>query len=189
MVYRIDCGVQDPWWHIWQIVLHATQSTLWHAGVVHHYIALGLLWRVTCSWGPGQTNAGAKSIFRCEENLNAPRRWWAPSSSSVLSILAENLWGEIHKLTSECYGSMPWILRMEDNMCWTFPPYGLWLRRRLYPFRASCIWDLFVFVFLVTGISLDHMVGRVRGGWVQLWSLVPFSFKTAPPLVKIHTCR
>ena len=114
--YRIDCGVQDPWWHIWQLVLYATQSTVWHAGVVHHYIALGLLWRVTCSWGPGQTNAGAKSIFRCEENLNAPRRWWAPSSSSVLSILAENLWGEIHKLTSECYGSRPWILRIETTI-------------------------------------------------------------------------
>ena len=49
-----------------------------------------------------------------------------------------------------------------DKMCWTFAPYG-GLRRSPGPFMASCIGYLFVFVFLVTGISLDHMVDWVRG--------------------------
>ena len=71
----------------------------------------------------------------------------------------------------------------DDNMCQTFAPYGR-LTRRPGPFMASCLWHLFVFVFLVAGISPpDHMVG-----WVQLWSLVPFSFKTAPPL-RLQRCK
>ena len=67
----------------------AQYGTVWNNmvryGTVHH-CGFGplLLWRVTCSCGLGQTNAGAKSIFRCEENLNAARRWWATSPSSDL---------------------------------------------------------------------------------------------------------
>ena len=147
----------------------AQYGTIWHNmaqyGTVAWYMstALGVLWRVTCSWGPGQTNAGAKSIFRCEENLNAPRRWWAPSPSSDLLSLSENQTEDntpppdIPVLWFKAY-----TIEDLDKMCWTFAPYGR-LRRTLGPCMASCIWYLFVFVFLVTGISLDHMVGRVRG--------------------------
>ena len=158
----------------------AQYGTVWNNmvqyGTVHH-CGFGplLLWRVTCSCGPGQTNTGAKSIFRCEENLNAARRWWATSPSSDLWFFFWKPDNGNPQLTFK-YGSKPRISTIEMAIC-AGPLHHMvnWEG----PFMASCIWYLFVFVFLVTGISLDHMVG-----WVQLWSLVPFSFKTAPPLLQ-----
>lgn len=156
----------------------AQYGTVWNNmvryGTVHH-CGFGplLLWRVTCSCGPGQTNAGAKSIFRCEENLNAARRWWATSPSSDLWFFfwkpdnGNPNWHSNMVQSLEYWGSR-WQYVLDLCTIWWTEKVHLW-----------CIWYLFVFVFLVTGISLDHMVG-----WVQLWSLVPFSFKTAPPLLQ-----
>ena len=144
-------------------------STVWQCG-----FGPLLLWRVTCGCGPGRTNAGAKSIFRCEENLNAARRWWGPSPSLDLRFFSWKSETDIQIWCKAWNIKMTICVRALHHMVgWQGDQVHLW----------QVVFGIYLYLYFWSPVFLLRTIW-----WVQLWSLVPFSFKTAPPL-RLQRCK